>query len=145
MQETKDYLILQQLKDDIEEKFNTHSNTNIDDVKIGDYTWDDMTIKPSISISGYKTEVDSNHKVMGGSYKKKIYIYLSIYMDYDENINDWNEIYILKEQIENFLKSTSNTFQDGFQLGDQDVFYIFPSEKLAQAIINFTVIFSDVN
>jgi hypothetical protein len=146
MQESKDYLILQQLKDDFENNFNdVEDRYNIMNIRVGDYIYEDMHDYPSISINGYSTNLDTEHKVMGGSYYKELMINLDMYMNYDSGIDNWDEIYKFREQVENFLLGTGNTFRTGISIGEEQLTYISPQENLAQARIEFSIIYKDIN
>jgi hypothetical protein len=144
MQDSKDYLVLAQLKSDLEDKFNNETRTQCSQFKIGDYMWEDHKIKPSLSFQGDVITIDTEHKIMGGHYYKQIDITLDMFMDNNPDVEIHDDIYKFKDDIEKFLKSTDWTFRAETSIGPESVVYIGgPSDPVKQARLTFSVIYKD--
>lgn len=144
MQDSKDYLVLTQLKEDLQDKFNDGNRTEVTQVKIGEYMWEDFKIKPAISFQGDVVELDTEHKLMGGKCFRKIQITLDMFMDNRPDLEIHEDIYKFKDEVRQFLRTTDWTFRSGTALDEQEVVYIGgPSDPVKQARLSFTVIYKD--
>jgi hypothetical protein len=144
MQDSKDYLVLQQLLDDLKDKYNDGNRIEVAQFKIGEYMWEDMKIKPAISFQGDVIEIDTEHKIMGGHYYKRLMITLDMFMDNQPTLEIHDDIYKLKDEVTQFLRSTDWTFRADTAFGDTSIVYIGgPSDPVKQARITFSVIYRD--
>lgn len=143
--ETKDYTILSQLYDDFKNKYNDGSRTDLRDFKVGNWATEDMKLMPSICINAYNTTIDQ--KLMGGSYIKELEIDITIFNRYNPSYEyDWENIYKIKEDVENFLKSDENTYKSGINIYDEQPVYIGSvSDPYALARISFSMKYKDIN
>lgn len=144
MQDSKDYLVLNQLLDDFKDKFNNETRINVNQFKIGEYMWEDFKIKPAISFQGDRVTIDTEHKIMGGHYYKEIMITLDIFMENQVHLEIHEDIYKLKDQVEDFIRSSDWTFKSSTALGEEAIIYIgSPSDPVKQARLTFSVIYRD--
>ena len=144
MQDSKDYLVLTQLKNDFESNYNNSTRTEVNEFQIGEYMWEDFKNKPAISFQGDTITLDTKHKVMGGHYFKRIMITLDMFMDNIPDLEVHEDIYILKSEVETFLRSTDWTFRADTAFGEESIVYVGgPSDPVKQARINFSVIYKD--
>ena len=142
METTKDYTIIAQLETDLL-KINEDGSgydTQISQVIVGDYLWEDMKVKPSIAIYAPITIVEK--PLLGHTYIKSITISLDLFMDNQQGQDIYQDIYKFKDDIESFIfKSTDWTYQPDSVLVEPSMVYIHDAIK--QANIVFLVRYND--
>jgi len=145
MQETKDYLILEQLKTDLEEKLNSINgyDTDVLEVKVGDFIWEDMKVRPSISILADVGEVEE--KLLGNTYIRNTHILVNMYMNNAPGMKEFEDIYKFRDDVESFLfRSTDWTYQEDSVLVSPSLIYIGgTSDPVKQAQIRLFVRYKD--
>ena len=144
MQDSKDYLVLKQLKSDLETKYNNSTRIDVSEFKIGEYMWEDFKNKPAICFSGDTITIDTEHKIMGGHYYKSILIILDMFMDNQPDLDIHDDIYKFKDEVEDFIRSTDWTFRAETAFDEQSIVYIGgPSDPVKQARLTFSVLYRD--
>ena len=137
--ETTNFEIVKQLKTDIENAFSKVDNgydTEVRDVQIGQFLWEDMKVKPSISIFPWQEDIAAT--VMGGRHTMDLYMYANLYMNMKDG---WENLLKFVNDFNSFLLySTDNTYVGETQIVPPVVYFIgWKQDPVLQAQINFFV------
>ena len=145
METTKDYTTLTQLKTDLEDKLNRLNDydTEPQEVKVGEYLWEDMKSKPAIGISSPYNEVEK--EIFGNTYVKRVYITVDLFMDNQPGLQVFEDIYKFKDDVETFIfKTTDWTYQNESHYIEPSIVYIGGShDPVKQATVVFYVRYKD--
>jgi len=145
METTKDYLILSQLKTDLEDKLNRDNDydTEVMEVKVGEFLWEDMKLKPAIAIYTMPGEIEK--KEFGNVFIKSIHLVIDMFMDNQPGLGEFEDIYKFKDDVESFIfKSSDWTYQsESFYVGPSGVYIGGDHDPVKQATVVFFVRYKD--
>jgi hypothetical protein len=113
--------IIDQLKSDLETKITVANGYNSDVVEVRPSVcmWEDLQLKPALSFWAYEDEIEDH--LMGGIKLRILKINVYSYTNTD-GITDTNRIYDLVEDVENFLKSSDNTYRKETVMGKSVIY-----------------------
>ncbi len=118
-----DIILIDTLKTDIKDKLNVANgyDTEVMEVKIGEHMWEDMKIKPSISLNPFQEEIEK--ALLGNTYIRNLYFYAELFMEHQSGFDGHEELLKFKNDFESFLtQSTDWTYR-------QDTVLAFPSKQ----------------
>lgn len=110
MQETNCVTIIEQLVDDLKKIQAPDYNTNVGEILVGEYNWDDCQNKPSIVLFQDDEVIEDN--LMGGKRLMQLHFFIVGYTNTDGSWDTMKNIYNLRIDIVNFLKSSDNTYTE---------------------------------
>jgi len=142
---TKDYLILSQLKSDLQNKLTRDNeyDTEVMQVKVGEWLWEDMKLRPAIAIYTLPEEIEK--QLFENIFIKNINIVVDLFMDNQPGLGEFEDIYKFKDDVESFIfKSSDWTYQSESQYVGPSMVYIGGDhDPVKQAVITFFVRYKD--
>jgi len=108
IQETTNFAIVEQVRDDLEDAFSKVDNgydTVVREIVVGQYTFEDMKTKPSISLYPFQEDIQAKRSprdILG------LYMYTNLYMKHKDG---WINLLKFTNDVNSFLLySSDNTY-----------------------------------
>jgi len=139
-QTTTDITIIDTLKSELDGKLNRANSydTDVSEVKIGSFDWEDMKIKPSIAFNTFEEEIEKH--MLGNTYIRKLIFIIDLFMDYQPGFDGHEELLKFKNDVESFLtKSTDWTYRADTVLISSTQYFGVKNDNALQAQIQFFV------
>jgi len=143
METTNPKTILIALKDDLKQNFNVASGYNfeLEDVRIGNYFFQDFKLKPAISLWGALESPEEY--VMGGSIITLLNIKIYAFLNSDGVSNNL-DIYDMSQDVRAFVKSTNFTYKSDVIMGEVFNYPGGPQDKQSISITDINVRYNNI-
>lgn len=138
MQTTTRKDVLETLKEDLNKKLSVANgyNTEIQDIRIGMYVYEDFNILPAISFYCDVDEIEDY--LMGRTRVRLMNIDLWLWSKSD-GISNTTGIYDFIDDIENFLTSSDFTFSEDLIMGTTEIYVGGVQDQAQIGLIKFQV------